>query len=282
MIKSPYFQNNPKTQEPQISKSQAPSAKMEYKDYANQDTKNHETLKGLTSIIIPSFFNSYSVFHYCGNLIGSILEHTDSGKTPYEIILIQNGNTGIGFNSENARDSYVDKIVFNQDNLGFSKAVNQGIRCANGEYIAIVNTDVQVFSHWLEDMQEALGFTDLVNSCPLYGMPYARATVAENLRNETLKDSLESTLTDDLGLRDFSCILTTKQLFDNVGLFNENFKLYCEDLDLVRRIEKAGGSVRACKRVRTHHIVQGTTSNMSDTADVMNESKKLLYEIWGY
>jgi len=45
----------------------------------------HETVEGLTSIILPIYNTSYPLFHMTGNCIGSIKEHT---KLPYEIILI--------------------------------------------------------------------------------------------------------------------------------------------------------------------------------------------------
>jgi GT2 family glycosyltransferase len=277
IIPNPYFSMNQKPQS-QPPEPKAVGEKTDFKQYP-EEGKKHETISGFTSIIIPAFFNSYPVFHYCGNLIGSIREHTDKTKTPYEIILIQNGETGIGFTEKSAKDSHADKIIFNKENLGFSKAVNQGIRCANGEYIAIVNTDVMVFNHWLEDLQECLkNGVDLIQSYPAYGMPYARAVESEALRNEW-KDKPIAESFDDF--RDFSCVLTTKELFNKVGLFDEAFQLYCEDLDLVRRIEKAEGVVKSTKRVRTFHIIGATTTNMQDTPEVMEQSKERLKSIWG-
>ncbi|MGH2613345.1 MAG: glycosyltransferase [Rhabdochlamydiaceae bacterium] len=277
MQKSPYFNQSPQVNMPTNSQEETVSAKIEFQQYP-EEGHAHETIKGLTSIIIPAYFNSYLVFHYTGNCIGSILEHTDPNKTPYEIILIQNGDTGIGFTEKNARDSYADKIIFNKENLGYAKAVNQGIRIANGEFITIVNNDTMVFNHWLSDMQQALEYVDLIQAYPMYGMPYARATIAQKLRDEEiLKGDPQNSLDD---FRDFSCVLTTKELFNKVGLFNEEFFAYGEDLDLVRRIEKEGGIVKSTKRVRIHHIIGATSSNMPEISEIMNSGKKKLEEIW--
>jgi GT2 family glycosyltransferase len=278
MIKNPYFNQTSS----QVSETPITEKKVEFKQYEDTNAKEHTTVPGLTSIIIPAYFNSYPVFHYTGSCIGSIREHTDSNITPYEIILIQNGETGIGFTDKNAKDSHADKIIFNKENLGFAKAVNQGIRCANGEYIAIVNTDVMVFNHWLEDLQATLEIPTiaLIQAYPMYGMPYGRAMESERLREEEIEQNplfLDSF--DDF--RDFSCVLTTKELFNKVGLFNEEFFLYGEDLDLIRRIEKAGGIVKSTKRVRTFHIIGATSSSMQDTPEIMNESKEKLKKIWG-
>jgi len=272
MIKNPFFN-------PEIEKN---PQKEEFKSYPEtklEGAPTTEPKKGFTSIIIPCFFNSYPVFHTTGNCIGSIREHTDKEKTPYEIIMIQNGETGIGFNQDNAKDSYAEKVIFNKENLGFAKAVNQGIRCAQGEYIAIVNNDVQVFDHWLEDMQEALQFVDLIQAYPMYGMPYGRATEANLLREKALEKSVEGSLD---GFRDFSCVLTKKELFATVGLFDEDFFCYGEDLDLIRRIEKEGGKIASTKRVRTHHIISMTASGIMETPEIMNKSKELLKAKWGF
>ena len=276
-----------------------------------------EVVKGMTSIIIPAFFNSYPIFHQTGNCIGAIREHTDKIKTPYEIILVINGNTGIGWldadaglwNGNKPKEAHVDKIVANKENLGYAKAINQGIRSSSGEYLVFMNNDCMVFDHWLEDMQEALQYADLVEATPMYGNPYARAVEAEeyrsasfdknwlkvmkekdpnlypfvtdfnNLTPEQLKEpaTIEDTLTT---FRDFSCVLTTRDVLSHVGLFNEDFFAYGEDLDLIRRIEKAGGKVTTTARVRTFHIISMTASETPNMPEIMDQSTAKLHEIW--
>lgn len=251
--------------------------------------------EGFTSIIVPVYLNSYPVFHYTGHCLGSIRQNTDQGKTPYEIIFVQNGRKGTEnvieeFTEETYKQIGADKIISNEKNLGFAAAVNQGIRCSTGEFIAIINNDAMVFPHWLEDMQEALtAGLALAMATPMYGMPFARATEAaifraasfplsEGTRN-VLKDSgIEKTFAD---FRDFSCVLTTRALFEKVGLFDEQFFMYGEDLDLIRRIEKEGGKVASTTRVRTFHISGGTSSGLAETPEILDESKRLLKEKWG-
>ena len=287
ITRNPYFLN----QKPEEQKlTEVSEKKIEFNTYDDPTTKKHETIPGLTSIIIPCYFNSYPVFHYTGNCIGSIREHTDPTLTPYEIILIQNGETGIGFTEKNAKDSFADKIIFNKENLGYAKAVNQGIRIANGQYIAIINNDTMVFNHWLEDLKECVeSGIDLIQAYPMYGMPYARAKEAEKFRDETFNTyntnngenvdkEFEATLDD---FRDFSCVLTTKELFNKVGLFNEDYFAYGEDLDLVRRIEKAKGTVKSSKRVRIFHVIGATSTLMPETPEIMNKAKEKLKADWG-
>lgn len=238
-----------------------------------------EPVKGLTSIIMPVYWIHYPSWHFTGNAIGSIREHTDKLKTPYEIILVINGNKEATIKMEDLKLTYADKVITNDENFGYAKAVNQGIRISQGEYIAVINNDVQVFEHWLEDMQEALKHAALVMATPMYGMPFARAVEAKMLRDITLEKTIEQTFSD---FTDFSCAITTKKLFTELGVFNEEFFMYCEDLDLIRRIQKDGRKAVSTKRVNTHHITSATASGVADTSDIMNESKAKLKEIWGF
>lgn len=277
MIKNPYFH-------PKHAEESDQTETKAFKAYPSGGIATPditpEGKPGFTSIIIPAYFVSYPVYHYTGHTIGSIREHTDKEKTPYEIILIQNGEDFESkFTTETYRDTYCDKVISNKENLGYAKAVNQGIRVASGEFIAILNNDIMVFDHWLEDMQECLNYVALVNAMPMYGMPFARGVEAKKFRNATLvegaanSDTIEETLSKDLGDRDFSCVLTRKKVFSQVGLFNEEFFMYGEDLDLIDRIERAGGVVAATRRVRTFHVTGATASQVKETPDIMNKSK---------
>lgn len=274
LIKNPYFHPEeavkPEPKAPEIRTY----TEGEGKD-APDSAPKAEPEKGFTSIIIPAFINSYPVFHTTGNCIGSIREHTIREVTPFEIILVLNGGSGHFSNLELTK---AEKVIVNEENLGFAKAVNQGIRCARGEYIAVINNDVQVFDSWLMDMQTCLKYLDLIMATPMYGMPYARATEARELRDKCKTKSIPETFSD---FRDFSCIATRKQLFNELGLFNEEFFAYGEDLDFLRRMDKAGKKYASTKLVNTHHIIGMTSSGIPEIPEIMNRNKDKLKEIWG-
>lgn len=232
-----------------------------------------EPEKGVTSVIIPAYFLNYSVFHYTGHCIGSVHEHTDGTKTPYEIILVINGKTGIQL--ANLEESQADKVITLDENMGYGAAVNRGIRVARGEYIVLLNNDAMVFNHWLEDFQEALQFRDLVMGTPMYGRPYARQRESMKLRERSLSSgSIEESFSD---FRDFSCVATRKALFSEIGLFDEKFFAYKEDLDIFNRMDKAGKKYASTKRVNTFHIIGSTSINMSDE-QLHKEEGKVYYE----
>ena len=232
----------------------------------------HTIIEGLTSIIIPAYFNSYQMIHLTGDCIGNIREYTDKSKTPYEIVLVSNGK--LPPDLEFAKQ-YVDKIIENEENLGFAKAVNQGIRVSQGEFIVIMNDDVKVFDHWLEDFKEALQFKDLVTATPMYalGNPWKRAVEAREFREANM-DS-QKALND---FEDFSCVIMKRTVLETIGLFDEGFFYSCEDVDFKERMKKAGLTYASSKKISTHHV--GSATDIPRKAEIMNESKAKFKEKW--
>lgn len=243
--------------------------------YEPQDEeKKHETVKGLTSIIIPAYLNNYPIFHQTGNCIGSIRENTNKAETPYEIILVLNGKSIIPF--DDLAETYCDKVIQLDENEGYAKAVNRGIRAASGEYIAVLNNDIQVYDGWLKWMQKGLESVDLVMATPMYGKPWARAVEAQEIALESEGKKYEDIFSE---FKDFSCFLTTKSVFDKVGLFDEQFFMYGECDDLLKRMDNDGLKYASTKIVPIHHIIGST--QIEDREGLMNQSKEKYKKKWG-
>jgi GT2 family glycosyltransferase len=234
---------------------------------------DHKQVEGLTSIIIPIYNTDYSLFHYTGHCIGSVREHTDPALTPYEIIIVDNGSP---CQPPSPNSYYADKVIKNKENLGVTKAWNQGIRASFGEFIVLLNNDAQVYDHWLEDMLPhlILGEADLVMAHPMYSLtePFARAAEARAVREgRKVLDHLE---------RDFACVAFKKSLLDEVGLFDEQFFSYAQDSDLFKRMDEKGKKYLMLDKVAIHHIIGATGHTMAETSDVMNRDKELYAKKW--
>lgn len=212
--------------------------------------------KGLTSIVIAIYNTAYQQLHYTGNCIGTIRQHT---KEPYEIIIVDNGST---FKDIGKPMTYkADQFIRNKKNMGVAIAWNQGIKKAKGEYICIMNNDIQVYDHWLKDMKDSLNEVDVVTANPMYDDCHGRYVESMERRKKWLKKTPDQYLSD---FEDFSCVLTTKKVFDEVGLFDEEFILgYGEDTDWKFRIKEKGMVIKTDKRVNIHHIISATASTLT-------------------
>ena len=234
----------------------------------------HTIVKGLTSIIVPIYLVGYHLFHYTGNAIGSVREHTDSFSTPYEIIIVDDGSP---IKLPDAKQYNVDKYTKNEENVGVTKSWNKGIRISQGEYICLLNNDTMVFNHWLPDMQEALQYLDLVMATPMYGEPFSRAFESGKKREKWMEKPIEESFSD---FKDFSCVLAKRSLFSELGVFDENFRSYASDSDFLRRMKDAGKKFASTKRVNTFHVIDATGASIPETPDIMNKDKQVYKEKW--
>src|SRR4030042_6721779 len=88
------------------------------------------------SIIIVS----WNTREYLLSCLGSIFEEEDG---PFkEVIVIDNGSRD-GSGNEVKKTFSLIHLVENEENLGFAKAVNQGLQKASGRYILLLNPDTQ-------------------------------------------------------------------------------------------------------------------------------------------
>jgi GT2 family glycosyltransferase len=225
----------------------------------------------MVSIIVPIYNHSYPLWHYTGHCIGSVREHTDKDITPYELIVVDNGSP---IKPGALSDYKADKVIVNGQNMGVAHAWNQAIRASRGGYICLLNNDTMVFDHWMEDLQECLKLRDFVMATPMYGDSYARATESAVIRDKWTDKPLEESFSD---FRDFSCVICKKDLFDNIGIFDEQFGLgYGEDLDLFKRMDLAGKRYVSTKKVAIFHIIGATSSGIPEIPKMMDENRDKL------
>tara|TARA_B100000378_G_scaffold244333_1_gene214598 strand:- start:968 stop:1873 length:906 start_codon:yes stop_codon:yes gene_type:complete len=85
---------------------------------------------------------NYKVKEYIIPCIESIYKHT-SKSLRYEILVIDNNSNDGSIDAIKSQFSEV-KIYQNTENIGFSKAVNQGAETAIGKYIFILNPDTKL------------------------------------------------------------------------------------------------------------------------------------------
>lgn len=92
----------------------------------------------MIDIVIPAWTLNDQVQRMTENAIGSV-----EGK---RLIIVDNASPQGGGYLRSKATTYVR----NNENLGFAKAVNQGIKLATSRYVAILSTDVRVSPNWEE------------------------------------------------------------------------------------------------------------------------------------
>lgn len=224
------------------------------------------------SIIIVSY-NTKDLLKDC---LLSIIKNTN--QVSYEIIVSDN-NSSDG-TPKMVRDVFPNvKLIENKFNLGFSKANNQGYKLSKGEVLLFLNPDTivldsavaKILNYFKKNIDVgAVGPKILDNNF----QPICSYKRFLDIKKVFLGTKYFKYIFDiekyrlDYKHYDFNsiktvewisgaCIALKRELFERVGCWDENYFLYCEDMDLCYQITQIGYKiVFNPKAVIIHHVGQ--------------------------
>ena len=148
------------------------------------------------------------------------------------------------------------KVIANEENVGFSRANNQAIRLSEAEYVLLLNPDTVVYENTLH------GVLDFMDKHPEAGGAGVRMLTREGHRAPESRRSIPTpwvAMLKMLGatrryyMRHLSWdepgqieavsgafFLVRRKALDQVGLLDEDYFMYGEDIDLSYRLLKGG------------------------------------------
>ena len=224
------------------------------------------SIKSLVSVIIINWNGK----DYLKNCLGS-LERISYKKK--EIIVVDNGSDdgSVKF----LRNKYPKvKIITNSSNLGFSRANNQGIKKARGEYILFLNNDTKVTKNFLDILVNKLSSDDQMGACQpkiLHMEKEGRLDSIGSFLTYTgflfhygfeAKDSKKLNKEIKLFSGKGSCLLFKKKVLDRIGYFDEDFFAYFEETDLCWRLWLAGYNLLYIPEAVVFHKTWGTARKL--------------------
>jgi len=185
----------------------------------------------------------------------------------FEIFVVDNHSSD---NSVEAIKKHYPKVklIENEENVGFSKANNQAIRQAQGRYILLLNSDTILMENTLDVMTQymdnhldvgaagcevLLPTGDLDQACHR-GFPtpqasfYYMAGLAKKYPNNLKYNSYHKSYLNMKEIHEIDCLvgafmLVRKETIDQVGMLDEEFFMYGEDIDWCYRIKEAGWGI---------------------------------------
>ncbi len=233
------------------------------------------------SIIIVN----YKTYALTKQTIDSIIDKEYTFR--YEIVLVDNasGDGSVELLMQDFSkfiEAKVLRVIVNEENLGFAKANNIGMRKAKGQYILLLNSDTVVIGDALESCLEQidrdsqmgalgckviLGDGSLDHACKR-GFPTPKASLYYILKLDKINpkrfgqyDALHLS-EDEVGEVDAlmgAFMLMPKKVLDEVGLLDEDFFMYGEDIDLCYRIKEAGYKILYYPKARIIHYKGGSS-----------------------
>ncbi len=222
--------------------------------------------------MISVVVTNYNGRHYLPDCLSSLALQT---CRDFETIVVDNASTD--GSAEFVEEHYPEvRIVRNRENLGFAGGTNAGIRAARGEYILTLNNDTRADPHFMERLRSAM------DADPGTGMCAAKMLFPDGTINSTGICISRSGAAWDRGMYEpdrgqydhleevfgpcAGAALYRREMLDEVGLFDEDFFLYMEDVDLAFRARLAGWSCRYVPEAKVYHHHGGTAGVGTDLA----------------
>ncbi len=168
-------------------------------------------------------------------------------EAPAEVLVLDDGS---GDGSAEIAESLGARVIRMGGHGGFARAVNRGIRESRTPLIAVVNNDVELSADWMERLLAAfeakvwfatgriLQATDRTRVDATYDAPCRGGTawrVGHGLPDGPLFRTARK-----IQVAPFTAALFRATLFDEVGLLDERFESYLEDVDFGLRCALAG------------------------------------------
>jgi GT2 family glycosyltransferase len=226
------------------------------------------------------------------------IESVYQSETEYnfEIILIDNNSVDQSVTEFEKAAEKLDNFHFigNKENLGFAKANNQGIMQSNGRYILLLNSDTIVEKDTIDtmakfmDSQPGIGASgckvllangELDKACRR-GFPTPSASFYYVFGLSKMFPKVPKFNQYQLGYLDINkdypvdCLvgafmMVRREAIEQVGLLDEEFFMYGEDIDWCYRIKRAGWGIYYYPYTTITHL-KGASSK--------RKPKKIIYE----
>ena len=189
----------------------------------------------------------------------------------YEIILVDNGSSDRSV--EFVRRNFPSvKIVRSKRNLGAAGGYNLGISNTKGKYVTTLNNDIEVDPEWLQPLVKIMEESpDVAAVDAKYLNYYDRNKFDTSAAAGRYIDFVGNCFTrgvdeEDKGQYDeitrifTCCTIFRREVFKEVGLFDQDFFYGFEDADLCWRIILRGYPILYEPSSRIYHKVGGTST----------------------
>ena len=190
--------------------------------------------KNITFVIVS--FKSGHIIEQCIKSINSNIK----------IIVVENSDNIHIKNYLENKFSNVEVIIA-KENLGYGKGNNLGISKVNTQYVFILNPDAILAENCLVELYKAHSILedDFSILAPNYSNNYG---FFSDLNNHLKKEIMEVDY-----VKGFAILINLKNVtFDKI--FDENFFLFLEEIDLCKRIKNNGGKIFVIQKSKVQHL----------------------------
>ena len=183
-------------------------------------------------------------------------------------------------NSEKIAKKYKCRIFKSKKNLGFAGGHNFLEKKSEGEYIAIVNNDIETEKDWLKHLVDFAvknrveicqpkikwlrnkDYFEAAGACggfiDKYGYQFYRGRIFDNIEKDKGQYEKAKRIFWACG----SSVLIKKSLVKKIGLFDEDFFMYSEELDFCWRANISGAKIFSVPKSVVYHLGSYSINSM--------------------
>jgi hypothetical protein len=215
------------------------------------------------SVVIVSY-NNLGVIKDC---LDSVYAFNDIGDN-LEVIVVENSPTNEIY--EVLKKDYPKAIIIKNKNNGFGEGNNVGVRASSGEYLLFLNPDTilveEIFSFAVMQFEndERLGLfglklVDINRKSNMSFYFYDNVGVVHSILIKLL-NRLNIFIDGKMFIAGAN-IFIRKNLFLEIGMFDESIFMYCEEADLTRRLKKKNMKCKFFSKKSIIHLEGKTNTN---------------------
>ncbi len=230
------------------------------------------------SIIIPN----YNGAHFLTNCLNSLKQATNNcPNSQFEIIFVDNNSkdNSIEIFETIIPKNFTYRILLNQKNYGFAGAVNQGIVKAKHDWVVLLNNDLTMEPNWFQLISKTIKENKNPKIATFFGtvltkdgtkfesqgLNFFYSGKCQNISNG--KKFTPSLLKEGIGNglvwgASAAFVVYNKKILKQIGLFDEDFFAYEEDVDLALRLHNLNYQTIYIPKAISYHLGGGTSNKM--------------------
>lgn len=202
---------------------------------------------------------------------------SSAGGLNVEVIVIDNNSSDKSCEIISVKGYRNLQLIKNNSNLGFTKAVNQGIRLAKGRNILLLNPDTVLKENAIKTLSDFLytntdyaacaplllnddgSIQHSIRNFPTYWYIYCEFTLLAYIFPKSKlfcgwkMKYFDYSNDSDINQPMAAVLMIKKSFFDEKGLMDERFEMFYNDVDLCKRIVDSGKKIRFIKEAEVNH-----------------------------
>ena len=225
---------------------------------------------------------SYNVERLLIQCLASACDSLSDGALAYEIVVVDNASSDGSVRAVRTRFPEA-RLIVNDSNRGFAAGNNQALREARGRLVLLLNPDteprsaaIRTLAAFLDEhpriamagprlvygdgsfQHSAFRFPTLAQTF-LDLFPLHHRLIDSRCNGRYPRSWYQSGKPFEVDHPLGACMMVRREVLDGVGMLDEGFFMYCEEIDWALRIRQAGWAISCVpEAVVVHHVAQST------------------------